>query len=346
MYRKTFVEVNLENIKKNVSKVVDDYDYDYYFGVVKANCYNHGLEAVESIIAGGCNYLAVSSLDEAVALRNLHKEIPILCLEPISVEFLNVCYDNDITITVTSLEYLKMVNFDLKMHLKIDTGMNRLGVKSKEELIMIRNYCDNNSIVFEGVFSHIYEASDVTKTLAQFELFEKMIGIFDNIKIIHLAQSDTILKYDKLKCVNGCRLGLIMYGLVGNDFFDTFKLSSEVIEIKKVFKGETIGYNGNYICENDCLIGVIPIGYADGIIRKNTGRYVYINNKKFFIVGNICMDLMMIKIDDSIKVGDEVLIIRDNNHINYIAQFLETISYEVLTSITSRVDIRYKKKHS
>ena len=97
------------------------------------------------------------------------------------------------------------------------------------------------------------------------------------------------------------------------------------------------GYNGAYTAEEDTKIAVIPIGYADGIIRKNTGRYVYINNKKYPIVGNVCMDMLFVKIDDDVKYHDKVVIIKDNEHIRYIADYLDTITSEIICSISYRV---------
>lgn len=130
-----------------------------------------------------------------------------------------------------------------------------------------------------------------------------------------------------------------MYGLVdyeGISFKPTFSLYSEIIQINEV-SNETVGYNGAYRTNGYEKIAVVPVGYADGIIRKNTGRNVYINNKEYQIVGNICMDMLFVKVDDNVKVGDKVAVIRDINHIKSIAKHLDTITYEVLCSIGKRV---------
>ena len=142
--------------------------------------------------------------------------------------------------------------------------------------------------------------------------------------------------------VNGCRMGIIMYGFSDTLHLESvFSLNSRIIEIKNIKKGETVGYDGNFKAKKDELIGIVPIGYADGIIRKNTGRYVYIKNKKYKIVGNVCMDMLFVLIDDTININDEVLIIKDNNHINEIAKHLDTINYEVMCNISSRVERKY-----
>lgn len=137
-----------------------------------------------------------------------------------------------------------------------------------------------------------------------------------------------------------------MYGLIDyNDieFKSTFSLYSEVIQINEVTNG-IVGYNGFYKVNGTEKIAVVPIGYADGIIRKNSGRNVYINNKEYKIVGNVCMDMLFVKVDDSVKVGDKVEIIKDINHIKQIAKHLDTITYEVICSIGKRVPRIYVKK--
>ena len=120
-----------------------------------------------------------------------------------------------------------------------------------------------------------------------------------------------------------------------------YKLKSKVIQINEI-ENESVGYNGTYKTDKKELIAVIPIGYADGFIRKHTNSYVYINNKKYQIVGNICMDMMFVKVDETVKVNDEVELIKDNNHIYEIVSHLDTISYELACTITRRVPRIYK----
>ncbi len=137
-----------------------------------------------------------------------------------------------------------------------------------------------------------------------------------------------------------------MYGLTNNNLNlkNTFELISEVIEIKKVKKGETVSYDGNYKASKDTIIGIVSIGYADGINRKMTGSYVYINNKKYRIIGNICMDMLMIEIDEDVSLYDKVYIFKDINHITELSNYLETIPYELLCDISKRVPRFYLEK--
>ena len=353
--RKTFCEVNLINLEDNVKTIINTYNnYDYYFGVVKADCYGHGdIDCINSIINGGCNYLAVATLREAWFIRKHYEDIPILFLGCVNFDDIGMCVKNNITISVCSLEQAKLINdysnkYDvsgLKVHIKLNTGMNRLGISNKEDLDETISLLEG--VVIEGIYSHIYDATleDVyNEQLNKFKVLLDGINLRD--KIVHIAASDTIVNYLKPDFVNGCRLGIIMYGF--NDKLSlksTFRVVSEVIQINTLNKGDSLGYNALYKASSDNeKIAVIPIGYADGIIRKNTGRYVYINDKRYPIVGNICMDMLFVKIDDEVSLYDQVELLRDNNHINEVSNYLETIPYEVLCTISKRVERVYVLK--
>lgn len=353
MYRNTYVEINLKNIENNVKKIIKKYsDYKYYFGVVKADSYGHDdLKTVKAIIDGGCNYLCVATLDEAIEIRNELKEIPILCLGVINKEYIKTCEKENITITINSLEYMEELGkidiINLKAHLKINTGMNRLGIKEKEELKQVYEIAKNKNIEIEGIYTHIYEASNKEKYENQIRKFEditKSIPL-NEIKIIHTSASEAMANYNKLENVNGCRLGIIIYGFTNKkelELQSTFKLKSEIIQINNLKPGETVGYNGTYTAKENERIAVVPVGYADGIIRKNTGRTVFIQGQEYKIVGNVCMDMLFVKVDNTIKVHDEVEILKDIEHIENVSKHLETIPYEVLCSIGKRVPRVYK----
>lgn len=347
MYRNTYAEINLKNIKYNVNKIIKNYKgYKYYIGVVKADSYGHNTEkVVESIIAGGCNYLAVSSLDEALEIRK-YFDIPILCLGIINDKYAEVCEKNNIDVTVTNLNYLKQIKkHKLNIHIKIDTGMNRLGLKTSEEFDSIIDELKNSKLNLTGIYTHIYQANNKKIIEKQINKFKSITHNIDlsKIDIVHVAQSDTLVNYPKIDFCNGCRLGIIMYGLNDNDLNlkNTFSLISEIIEIKKLKKGDIVSYNGKYKAQKDELIGIVSIGYADGINRNLTGSYVYINNKKYKIVGSICMDMLMIKIDSSIKLYDKVYIYKDIEHIKYLSKYIKTIPYEIICNVSKRVSRKY-----
>lgn len=270
MYRDTYVEINLKNIENNVQKVIKNYsDYKYYFGVVKADSYSHtGIKTVETIVNGGCNYLCVATLDEALEIRKELKQIPILCLGIINKEYIEICKKENITITISSLEYAKQLEKlnveNLKVHLKINTGMNRLGIKEKEELKQVHEICKNKNIDIEGIYTHIYEASSKEKYEKQLQNFEKITQVMplNEIKIVHISASEAITNYNKPKYVNGCRLGIIMYGFTDKKDLkleSTFKLKSKIIQINNLKSGETVGYNGTYTANGYERIAVVPI---------------------------------------------------------------------------------------
>ena len=347
MIRQTYEEINLKALESNVKSIISQSsEYKYHIGVVKANCYGLGLKCIKSIIKGGANYLAVSSLEEALSIRKITNE-KILILEPINPKYISLARKNNITLTISSLEYLNNVkDQEFTCHIKINTGMNRLGINSKEEFDKVYNIIMNSNITLEGIYTHIYKASDSKCTNNQFKKFEYITSDIDlnTIPIVHIPNSETIFNYKKKPYINGCRMGIIMYGF-SNDIKlnSVFSLISKVIEIKHIHSGDTVGYDGKYTASGDESIAVLPIGYADGILRHNSGRNVYINGKEYKIVGNICMDMLFVKVDDNIKVNDEAYIIKDNDHINQIASYLDTINYEVMCSISDRVVREYKK---
>lgn len=345
-YRKTYVEIKLNNIKENISKIVGKYNnYKYYFGVVKADCYGHsGIETIQAIIDGGCNYLAVALLEEALEIRKKIKDIPIICLGHISADYIDICVENNITITVNSVEYaeelIKKNISSIKVHLKVDTGMHRLGISNQKDLDYVYNLLKSR-VTIEGIYTHIYNAQDENDTINQFNKFKKLTSNINlsDIPIIHISASETIVLYEKMEFINGCRLGIIIYGFTKDKALNlksTFTLHSEIIQIHNLKAGDSLGY-GKYKVLRNTRVAVVQIGYADGIIRENTGRSVFINNRKYKIIGNICMDMLFIEIDEKVKLYDDVIILKDIDHIEEVATHLNTIPYEVICSISKRV---------
>lgn len=352
MYRNTYVQIDLQNIKENVQKIIKRYsNYKYYFGVVKADCYGHdGVKTVKAIIDGGCNYLCVATLEEALEIRKKIEDIPILCLGVILKDYIDICKTKNITVTIPSLEYVKKLKNEnienLKVHIKINTGMNRLGIKESEELKEVYKILEKKKANIEGIYTHIYEANNKQKYDIQIEKFEELLENIpkERIPIIHTSASEAMSNYNKIDDVNGCRLGIIMYGFTENkelNLKSTFSLKSQIIQINNLKPGETVGYNGKYIAKENEKIAVVSIGYADGILRKNTERTVFINEKEYKIVGNICMDMLFVKIDDTVKLYDTVEILKDIEHIESVAKYLDTIPYEVMCSIGKRVPRKY-----
>lgn len=389
MFRKTYVEVNIDNLKNNVKNIVNYYnDYQYYFGVVKGNCYGHGTtNVINELIDSGINYLAVSSLEEALEAREINKKIPILCLEPIAIEYIDICIKNKITITVHDFYYVKKlieknINKKIKIHLKIDSGMNRLGFKDKKEINEIyKKIKEEKNIEIEGIYTHFatlgINDKEWDNQLNKFIELTSDINLKE-IPIVHLSKSAAFIDHDKIDFCNGIRLGIAMYGYDPNPVYPTngwknklrkikrewykkknkvsktntkipfelkpaFKMYTELIQIKNVKKGEFVGYGAMYRAPEDITIGIMPVGYDDGIFRKSRGRYVAIKNKRYQLIGDIGMGMSAVKIDDSIEINDRVTLIGDLVPIKEVAKHNGTSIYEIMCNIGKNVPRVYTK---
>ena len=226
MYRKTYVEIDEEQLKKNAEEIVRKYpNYKYYFGVVKNNAYHHGIRVVNSLIEGGVNYLAVSSLEEAIDIRKYNQEIPILILEPIDLEFIDDVINNNLTLTVDNLAYLEELSsfhltYKLNIHLKIDSGMNRLGFKNRKDVNKATEFIKANKKLFlEGIYTHLATSgvSDIyyDKQIQTFLEITKDINLKE-IPIVHVDRSLTFVTHPKLEFVNSIRLGIALFGFSGS----------------------------------------------------------------------------------------------------------------------------------
>ena len=173
MIRKTYELINLKKIENNVKTIINSSkEYKYHIAVVKANCYALGIKCIKSILLGGANYLAVSSLEEALKIRKI-TNVRILVLEPIDIKYIDLATKNNITLTISSKEYLnKIKDKKFTCHIKINTGMNRLGINNKKELNEVYNIINKSNINLEGIYTHIYKSSDKILTEKQFKKFE------------------------------------------------------------------------------------------------------------------------------------------------------------------------------
>lgn len=384
MYRKTYAIIDEDKLKNNIKEIKAKYDnYKYYIGVVKNNAYNHGIKIINSLIEGGINYLAVSSLEEALDARKYNSKIPILCLEVIDLDYIYDCINNNVTITVESLEYLEKLNkikldFPIKIHLKLNTGMNRLGISEVKEV----NKCvsiisENKKLILEGIYTHFATSGISDKYYdEQMKKFQELTKDIDltTIPIVHLGRSLTLVNHDKPDFVNGIRLGIIMYGFSQSIKEDTslrgklraikrkklikkfnisktyltndlnlktaFSLYSNVMTIKKVKNKEFVGYGANFFADRDIKVAIIPIGYADGVTIKY--KNVSIKGKKYQIIAD-SMDMLMVKVDNTVKIGDKVEIFGENISIREASRNNGCNSYRLFNMITNRVPRIYKK---
>lgn len=378
MYRKTYAKIDGKILEENVAEIKKKYnDYKYYFGVVKNNAYGHGMKIVTNLIASGINYLAVSSLEEALMARKFTIDIPILVLEPIEIEYIDDALSNKITLTIDNLDYLKKVNkldlaYELKIHLKIDSGMNRLGFKDKKDINDAIKIIEKNPKLFlEGIYTH-FATTGVNDYYydRQLEKFKELTSSIDlkNIPIIHLDRSLTMVTHEKIEFANGVRLGIAMYGFSGSrniskglknklrtikrniyqkkyhisktilennlNLKTAFSLHSTIISIRKVCKGDVVGYNAIYKVKQDGYVATIPVGYADGV-SKEFG-FVAIHNKKYPIIAD-AMDMIMVLVDDKVKCKDDVEIFGKVISINEVKAKINTNAQHLFNRITTRV---------
>lgn len=352
-YRNTYAEVSLPNLYSNYLSVQKLTKGKIVIPVVKANAYGHGsIEITKFLHQKGIDYFAVSLLEEAIELRKSLPDIRILVMGVVENEGLIVASENNITVTISNpdqLITLPKLNNVLNIHIKVDTGMNRLGFKSLDEIVRWYNFMDlHPKICIEGIYTH-FSTADVDKSYYDIQMtrFKNVLDALNKpFDMIHVSNSSSSIKYESnIDFTTHTRLGISLYGLTldsSTDFLmNTYRLITRISEIKKLEKGEKVGYGATYTATTNEIIGVLPIGYADGFIRKNQGGDVEINGTRYPIVGRICMDQMFIRINDSITKHDDVIMFGGEVSIDEVANRLDTINYEVICQITYRVPKKY-----
>ncbi|MBE5736416.1 MAG: alanine racemase [Clostridiales bacterium] len=327
---------NIRNIIKSSTKLC---------AVVKANAYGVGLHTVCKTLSGLVDFFACANLKEALNIRVIDKSTPILILGVVDISDLDVVVDNNISISVHSLEYLKMVATrlcdNINVHIKVGTGLNRYGIKSIKEFKQALELIDNNPhITLEGVYSHFATKSGdvefMSRQYMRFLQFKRCVK--DRSVIFHLANSYGTMR-SNVYHFDMVRVGMLLYGLLDNNIGNKLvvRVESTVSAITKVKKGESIGYDRTFRAKSNMEIAVIPMGYADGINRSLSNNFhVIIGGHVCPIVGLICMDVFMVDVADlGVKVGDNVSIIGNKRGITYVdyANALNTSPYELICTI-------------
>lgn len=326
--------------------------------VVKAFAYGHdAIEISKFLEKSKIDYLAVAYADEGIELRKQGIKTPILVLHPQTISFQSLI-DNNLEPNIYSEKTLtEFKNLALKnnvnnypIHLKFNTGLNRLGF-GENQIDFILNSVKNAPLKVQSVFSHLAASEDLEEkefTESQIQKFDfiahKITNGLDYQPILHLANTSGIINYPKAHN-HMVRLGIGMYGF-GNDKNETSNLKnvgslfSVISQIHTIEKGESLGYNRAFFAEQETKTATIPIGHADGINRRlgNGVGYVTINNTKCPIIGNVCMDMIMVDITKvSCSEGDEVVIFDNQETVNDLAKKSDTISYEIITGISQRI---------
>lgn len=358
-YRDTFATVKLSNLEKNIATIYEK-EQKPLIAIIKANAYGHGYKEVANEIKDNPHIalFGVATLKEAVDLRELGVRQDILVLGAIPLEDLSIAIEKDITLPLFSFDFLEKIQAlhhgdqPVKVHIAIDSGMNRIGFKSREEYEQAMRAIDPNKIAVEGIFTH-FATADEPDNEAQNQNYEKQLALFKSIvgnnkfKYIHCDNSAAMM-FHKSNFGNLGRIGIALYGVdprgcENDELKQVMSLYSRVAMIKRVPKGEKIGYGMTYTTNDDELIATIPIGYADGFIRANQGRDVYINGHYYPIVGRVCMDQCMVKVDENVHVHDQVEIFGEHISLSKMAAELHTIPYEITCLISPRVERVYEK---
>jgi alanine racemase len=368
-YRETWAEINLDHIATNVRSLKKHLPDDTtIIAVVKANAYGHGdVQVAKTALSSGASWLAVAFLDEALALRKKGIQAPILVLGATRPRDIDIASKHQITLTAYSLEWLQQAEKNhptspVNVHVKLDTGMGRLGIRDQQELKEAIVFIERSpSFHLNGIYTHFATADeqDTTYFEKQFECFLHLLEVVeDKTILIHCANSAASLRFPK-KVFNAVRFGISMYGLAPSleikrvlpfPLKEAFSLHSSLVHVKKVKKGDKISYGATYTAEEDEWIGTVPIGYADGWIRRLTGSEVIVDGIRVPIVGRICMDQLMIKLPEKKSLGTKVTLIGSQGEesiaVDEVAKRLDTINYEVPCMISWRVPRIYLKSRS
>jgi len=379
------LEINRKNLKKNLEKIRSI--NKNLICVIKDNAYGLGIENIFPILLeNSCNYFAVAYIEEAVKiheiLKNLKKEkklgilenkkIKIMTLNYIEPKNLKYAIGNDIELTIFNFsqlsDYLKILdksfeNTALKIHIKVNSGMNRLGFNESEilELIeVIKKYeknHKNNKLEIISIFSHVSNAENQIETEKQVKKYENILKIFDenNMKYQykHLQASPLLFKYREKYNYDFARVGMALYGMEPLSYdvglLDVITVKSQIINIRSVKKNDKISYGSKGIVNRDSKIGIMSVGYAHGFqkqIENSEEAYVLVNGKKAKIVGEICMDMIFVDLTDieNVKVNDEVVIVGSQKNIEneiaekitlrQVAKWAGTIQDDVLTKFS------------
>ncbi|RVZ15077.1 alanine racemase [Helicobacter pylori] len=373
--RASFVEVNTHSLRHNFDAVKNIVPKDAcVMAVVKANAYGAGaLKASEIFLQEGANYLGVATLDEALELRSHFSKTPILILGYSPNANASMLIDNDLSAMVFSFEQAEIFSQmalkakkRLKIHLKIDTGMHRLGLEPNFKSIeIIKKIRTLKGLEIEGIFTHLSNADAKIKTHAKNQMkafnafLEQLLDQKIEFQYRHAYNSAGILSLcngNENRLLNLYRPGIMLYGFYPSNEMkescptilkNVISLKAQIVQIRSVKKGEFIGYGEHFYTNEETLVGVLALGYADGLARALGNRIqVAINNQLAPLIGKVCMDQCFVKLNNiQAKEGDEVILFGDKsakaNDASEIAMLLNTIPYETISTLSKRLERVY-----
>ena len=356
----TFVEINLRSLQHNfdyIKSIISD--KTKILAVVKAYAYGSEPYKIASFLQKlKVDYFAVAYTSEAIKLRESGIKNPILVFHP-QPESLYAIIRHKLIPTLYSFKILqsfkeivsteKLENYPV--HLKINTGLNRIGFGSQDISRLITCINSDNFIKIDGIYSHLSSSEDKLefdfsqKQISLFkESFTKIINSISNKPLVHICNTSGVFNFPNAH-FDMVRCGIGLYGFSNKltknkSLIPVVSLKSSISQIHLINKGDSVGYNRGYIAETNKKIGTIPLGHADGISRLygNNNGFVYIKNKKAPIIGNVCMDMLMVDISGiDCDEGDEVIVFNEEHTAEELAESINTISYELLTGLSERI---------
>ena len=354
----TKLTVNLPTIRNNLDFYRSKLDKKtLILAMVKAQSYGGGIVQITQFLERQhINYFGVAYTDEGVLLRNNDVTLPIIVMNPEFDAFDDII-DNELEPSIYSLEILDnfistLIRKDVNsypIHLKLDTGMNRLGFVKEDLNELIAHLNAQPEVFVKSVFSHLSVADDLSETkftteqISKFKIYSNHLETNLGYSFIkHIANSSATLNYPDSH-FDMVRLGIGMYGLVNSfqeSLEDVISFETQISQIKQISKGSSVGYGRSFISHSEMKIAIIPVGYADGLRRElSQGKWSFIiNGQTAPIIGNICMDMCMVDVTNlNCKVGDRVQIFGEQNSVSEMSKILNTIPYEIISSISSRV---------
>ncbi len=358
--------VDLKCIYSN-AKLIKSFTKRKLIAVLKANSYGHGIVPISQSVEEVADFFAVANVDEALIIRSVSNK-PILILAPVfSSEELRICYESNFHITISNFSSLNFaLNFarkekkPLKVHLKFDTGMNRLGFKARDFLdnpsSLIDKIKNPKLLEVRGVYTHFPFPENTSFSLKQIDIFksvlEKLNFTSPNV-LIHAANSMATLNFPEAH-FDAVRVGFLLYGVPpSKKWLQKFKklglkrassLKAQIIEVKPLARGEGVSYDLTWKAPINSKVAVLEIGYADGILRSLSNKgWVKLKGRECKIIGNVCMDYTCVLIPPEleVEVGEWVEVWGENNPLEEIALAAKTIPYELMTAISDRVERRY-----
>lgn len=365
MKHRVTAQVDLDVIKSNYNYIKSLVGQARVMAVVKADGYGHGAcITAQKLSELGCEDFAVACLGEAQELRSCGIKGNILILGPTDTKLINEVIEGDFIQTVDSLDYAKALakRGRVRVHIKVDTGMSRLGIYCHSEECLsacadeISGIAALENISVEGIFTHFADSDgDTTQfTRWQYKIFTALLSELDsrniNVGVRHCCNSAATLRYPEMH-LDMVRAGIILYGLMPSpnikdeNIRPAMRLSARVCAVHELKAGDCVSYGCAYRAKQDTRVAVIAIGYADGFSRVYSGKeLIRINGRTFATVGRICMDMCMVDIglDFECSVRDEAVVFETSEDIDRLANALGTINYEILCSLKHRVKLEYK----